>query len=277
VHPQFEKIAKERGFYSEKLMKSISESGSIQGIKEIPEDIRKIYVTAHDISLEDHIRMQAAFQKYTDNAVSKTVNLPHTATIDDVRTVFQLAYQLGCKGVTIYRNGSRNRQVLSTVKKYSEPVTTESPSVRKRPVSINGTTYREETGCGPIYITVNTDEHGFFELFTNMGKAGGCAASQNEALGRMVSLAWRSGVHPKQVVRQLQDISCHSPSGFGENRILSCADAVARAIRNHMSANGSKDKIEKKPLQMGGCPDCGGRLVNESGCTLCRSCGFSKC
>jgi ribonucleoside-diphosphate reductase alpha chain len=277
VHPQFEQVAKERGFYSEKLMERISESGSIQGIKEIPENIRKIYVTAHDISVEDHIRMQAAFQKYTDNAVSKTVNLPHTATIEDVSAVFRLAYQLGCKGVTIYRDGSRNRQVLSTVKKSSEPVTTESPSIRKRPVSINGTTYREETGCGPIYITVNTDEHGFFELFTNMGKAGGCASSQSEALGRMVSLAWRSGVHPKQVVRQLQDISCHSPSGLGENRVLSCADSVARAIRLHMSSNGYAEKVEKRPLFKGACPECGGRIEQGGGCPVCRSCGYNAC
>ncbi|MEI7637922.1 MAG: vitamin B12-dependent ribonucleotide reductase [Syntrophus sp. (in: bacteria)] len=277
LHPQFERLAKERGFYCEKLMKRISESVSIQEIKEIPDDIRKIFVTAHDISLEGHIRMQAAFQKYTDNAVSKTVNLPNKATVDDVKAVFRLAYQLGCKGVTIYRDGSRNRQVLSAVKNSSEPATIESPSIRKRPVSINGTTYREKTGCGPIYVTINKDEHGFFEVFTNMGKAGGCAASQSEALGRMVSLAWRSGVQPKQVVRQLQDISCHSPAGFGDNRVLSCADAVARAIRIHMSANGNKDKIEKNPLQMGGCPECGGRLVSESGCPLCRSCGYNKC
>lgn len=277
VHPQFERIAKERGFYSEKLMERIAISGSIKGMDEIPEDVRKIFVTAHDISLEDHIRMQAAFQKYTNNAVSKTVNLRHSATLADVRTVFELAYRLGCKGVTIYRDGSRNGQVLSTVKKSSEMASPKSLSIRKRPLSVGGTTHRLETGCGPIYITINTDEHGFFELFTNMGKAGGCAASQSESLGRMVSLAWRSGVHPNQVVRQLQDISCHSPFGFGENKVLSCADAVAKAIRLHLAANGSSDKIEKKPLQKGGCPDCGGRLVSEAGCPSCRSCGFSEC
>jgi ribonucleoside-diphosphate reductase alpha chain len=258
-------------------MKRISENGSIQGIKEIPEDIRKIFVTAHDISLEDHIRMQAVFQKYTDNAVSKTVNVPNTATVGDVKAIFRLAYQLGCKGVTIYRDGSRNRQVLSVVKRSSEPAIIESPSIRKRPVSINGTTYREETGCGPIYVTINTDEHGFFEVFTNMGKAGGCAASQSEALGRIVSLAWRSGVHPKQVVRQLQDISCHSPAGFGENRVLSCSDAVSRAIRNHMSANGYAEKVGKRPLFKGACHECGGRIEPEGGCYVCRSCGFNGC
>jgi ribonucleoside-diphosphate reductase alpha chain len=148
---------------------------------------------------------------------------------------------------------------------------------RKRPFSLYGTTYRMLTGCGPIYITINEDDHGLFELFTNMGKAGGCAATQSEAIGRLVSLLWRSSVQPEQVVKQLLDISCHSHSGFGKDKILSCADAVARAIRIHMSADGNKDEIEKKPLPKGGCPECGGRLFHEGGCSVCRSCGFSEC
>ena len=275
-HALFERIAKERGFYSEELMERISESGSIQGIIEIPEDIRKIFVTAHDISPEDHVRMQAAFQKYTDNAVSKTVNLPHTATVADVSAVYKLAYRMGCKGVTIYRDGSRNGQVLTSAKKPLESKSSEKPMIRNRPVFLNGTTYRMETGCGFLYVTINKDEHDFFELFTNMGKAGGCAASQSEALGRMVSLAWRSGVQPEQVIRQLLDISCHTPLGFGENKIHSCADAVAKAIQIHLSANGTQLKIEKKPLDKGACRECGGRLRYQGGCVAC-SCGFEAC
>jgi len=277
IHPLFERYAKERGFLAETLNRKITHSGSIQDVVEIPEDIRRLFVTAHEISLDSHIRMQAAFQKFTDNAVSKTVNLNANATVGDVKTVFRLAYKLGCKGVTIYRDGSRKGQALSTDNNHVGPAISENSPIRKRPASLTGTTYREDTGCGPIYITINTDKFGFFELFTNMGKAGGCAASQSEALGRMVSLAWRSGIHPKQVVRQLQDISCHSPTGFGENRILSCADAIAKAILLHMSVDGNEDKPEKKSPQMGACPDCGGRLVTEAGCPLCRSCGFSKC
>lgn len=276
VHHRFEQAAKDRGFYTAALMQRISEVGSIQGMNEIPEDVRRVFVTAHEISPECHIRMQGAFQKYTDNAVSKTVNLPRAATIEDVRTVFRLAHQLGCKGVTVYRDGSRNGQVLS-VQKSSKLVTPQCPAIRRRPVSLRGTTYREETGCGPIYVTINQDEHGVFELFTNMGKAGGCASSQSEALGRMVSLAWRSGINPTQVVRQLQDISCHSPSGLGENRVLSCSDAVAKAILAHLSSNGAQEPIKKKHLPRGGCPECGGRLFSESGCASCRSCGFSEC
>jgi len=275
-HPLFERIAKERGFYSEELMERISESGSIQGISEIPEDVRKIFVTAHDISPEDHVRMQAAFQKYTDNAVSKTVNLPNTATVADVSAVYKLAYRMGCKGVTIYRDGSRNGQVLTSVKKPLESKSGEKPMIRNRPVFLSGTTYRMETGCGFLYVTINKDKSDFFELFTNMGKAGGCAASQSEALGRMVSLAWRSGVQPEQVIRQLIDISCHTPLGFGENKIHSCADAVAKAIQIHLAANGTQLKIEKKPLAKGACRECGGKLRYQGGCVSC-SCGFEVC
>ena len=278
VHPQFERIAKERGFYSESLMGKIAESGSIQGIEEIPEDVRRIFVTAHDITPKYHIRMQAAFQKkHTDNAVSKTVNLPKTATVEDVKNVFELAYKLGCKGVTIYRDGSRDQQVLSTAKKLKESDAHEKKSVRGRPMTLKGWTYRMQTGCGPLYVTINEDESGLFELFTTMGKAGGCAASQSEAIGRIVSLAWRSGVQPQQVTKQLLDISCHSQAGFGENKIRSCADAVAKAIQLHMSSNGYAEKIEKSPLFKGACPECGGRIEHEGGCSVCRSCGYSEC
>ena len=254
VHPLFERIAKERGFYSDGLMERIAEHGTIQGIQEIPADLRLLFVTAHDITPEDHIRMQAAFQKNTDNAVSKTVNLPKTATIEEVRKVYELAYKMDCKGVTIYRDGSRDRQVLSTTKK-PETDTSQDNFVRVRPTILNGRTFKEQTGCGTIYITINDDQNGPFELFTTMGKAGGCAASQGEAIGRMVSLAWRSGVQPVQVIKQLLDISCHSPSGFGENKILSCADAVAKAIKSHMASNGHTvpETVVTKPLIKGAC------------------------
>ena len=277
VHPLFEKMAKERGVYSEALMEKIAEHGTIQGIQEIPDDLRALFVTAHDITPEDHIRMQAAFQKNTDNAVSKTVNFPKTATIEEVRKVYELAYKMDCKGVTIYRDGSREHQVLSTTKTPRESEAAEKKPVRDRPMTLKGWTYRMQTGCGPLYVTINEDEEGLFELFTTMGKAGGCAASQSEAIGRMVSLAWRSGVQPKQVIKQLLDISCHSPSGFGEKKILSCADAVAKAIQNHMSSTGHAEKMEKRSLFKGACRECGGKVEHEGGCSVCHSCGFSEC
>ncbi|MCK9230043.1 MAG: vitamin B12-dependent ribonucleotide reductase [Syntrophales bacterium] len=280
VHPLFEQIARERGFYSPELMKQIAQQGSIRAIEEIPADIRKIFATAHDISPEIHIRMQAAFQKHTDNAVSKTVNFPNGATIEDVATVYELAWELGCKGVTIYRDGSRDGQVLSTGAASDDAGTRgEEPprTKRERPRVLKGWTYQMQTGCGPSYITINEDKNGLFELFTTMGKAGGCAASQNEAIGRMVSLAWRSGIQARQVIKQLQGISCHSPSGFGENKVLSCADAVAKAIQAHMAANGYGSVREKPAFLRGACPDCGGIVEHEGGCAVCRLCGYSEC
>ena len=281
VNPIFEQIAKERGFYSEELMQKIAEHGTVHDIPEVPEDIRNIFVTAHDITPEVHISMQAAFQKYTDNAVSKTVNFPNTATIDDVEKVYRLAYQSNCKGVTIYRDGSRDEQVLSTGKKEEapKPATAEEKRShkRERPKALKGWTYQMQTGCGPLYVTVNEDKSGLFELFTTMGKAGGCAASQAEAIGRMVSLAWRSGVQARQVIKQLLGISCHCPAGFGDNKVLSCADAVAKAIQAHMQESGIDLGIEQAAFERGACPECGGIVEHEGGCAVCRVCGYSEC
>lgn len=282
VHPLFERIAKEQGFYSPELMQRIAEHGSVKDIDDVPEEIRRLFVTAHDISPDVHIRMQAAFQKYTDNAVSKTVNFSNGATIDDVAAVYELAYELNCKGVTIYRDGTRDKQVLSTGKEKHEPADVATASdrsitKRERPKVLKGWTYQMQTGCGPLYVTVNQDSTGLFELFTTMGKAGGCAASQSEAIGRLVSLCWRSGIQARQVIKQLQGISCHSPSGFGENKILSCADAVAKAIQSHMSANGYGTVKEKITFVRGACPDCGSMIEHEGGCAVCRLCGYSEC
>ncbi len=285
TNPLFEKIAKQRGFWSEEVLRSISENhGSVQGIDAIPADIQRAFITAHDITPEDHIQMQAAFQHHTDNAVSKTVNFPNSATVEEVEKVYMLAYKTGCKGVTIYRDGSRDEQVLSTAKKQekdaiaSVPVEDEKRAIkRERPKALKGWTYQMQTGCGPLYVTVNEDKTGLFELFTTMGKAGGCAASQSEAIGRMVSLAWRSGVQARQVIKQLLGISCHCPTGFGDNRILSCADAVAKAIQTHMLANGYDLNTEATLQERGACPECGGIVEHEGGCMVCHVCGYSEC
>jgi ribonucleoside-diphosphate reductase alpha chain len=283
VHPLFEQIAKEMEFYSPELMKKIAEHGTLRDLPEIPEDIRKVFVTAHDITPEDHIRMQAAFQKYTDNAVSKTVNFCHDATREDVATVYQMAYRSGCKGVTIYRDGSRDQQVLSVAK--SEQKKAEDAPLpmeeykkgrkRDRPRALRGSTYQMETGCGPLYITINEDKDGLFELFTTMGKAGGCAASQCEAIGRLVSLAWRSGVQARQAVKQMIGITCHKPAGFGDNRVTSCADAVAKAIQLHLMEYGEDKVVENR--NGGACPECGGPVEHEGGCCVCHACGYSEC
>ena len=251
VNPLFEALAKKEGFFSEDLMREIALTGHVQNLQGVPLKMRSLFVTAHDISPEDHIRMQAAFQKYTDNAVSKTVNFPHEATVDDVAKVYQLAYELGCKGVTIYRDRSRQKQVLykGVVSTTSEGTSDEEDlsgveiGPRARQDVIHGSTRKIRTGCGNLYVTVNEDEEGnVFEIFNQIGKAGGCAASQSEAIGRLVSLALRSGVEPEDVIRQLKGISCHTPVWYKEGKILSCADAVSKAIEWHLQEKKSQSK-----------------------------------
>ncbi|MHB8766409.1 MAG: vitamin B12-dependent ribonucleotide reductase, partial [Deferrisomatales bacterium] len=280
VNSVFEEVAVERGFFSEGLMRRLASGAALTELAEVPEDVRRVFATAHDISPEEHVRMQAAFQKHTDNAVSKTVNFGREATADDVRQVFWHAHQLGCKGVTIYRDGSREGQVLSSpAQKADKPAAAPAAAApaahkRERPRALAGKTHQMQTGCGPLYITINEDSQGLFEVFTTMGKAGGCAASQCEAIGRLVSLAWRSGVETRAVVRQLRGISCHKPTGFGPNRVLSCADALAIAVQTHLTPEA---RVENHVSPGGACPECGDAVEHEEGCTLCRSCGFSEC
>jgi ribonucleoside-diphosphate reductase alpha chain len=301
VEPIFEEVAKERNFYSRELMQKVAESSSIANIEEIPQDVRRVFVTAHDISPLWHVRMQSAFQKYTDNAVSKTVNFPKAATEDDVREVYMSAYKLGCKGVTIYRDGSREEQVLNVVKteEKARPETIAADRKimpRPRPEVVCGTTTKVSTGCGNLYVTINCDEQGRpFEVFTQMGKAGGCAASQLEAIGRLVSLSLRSDLDVKSIIEQLRGIRCPSPSWEKGVRIFSCADAIARVVERRLvqqqDASTEADKTDE-PLAseeqlvgvalhganiVGVCPECGGALRHEEGCVKCYSCGYSKC
>ncbi|HZE21751.1 MAG TPA: adenosylcobalamin-dependent ribonucleoside-diphosphate reductase, partial [Desulfobaccales bacterium] len=184
VHPYFEELAKRRGFYSPELMRSVAQSGSIREFKEIPKDIRRLFVTAHEVTPAWHIKIQAAFQKHTDNAVSKTVNFPRQASAEDVRKVYLMAYEQGLKGVTIYRDGSREDQVLSFGEKKKEKEEFHYITPRPRPEETTGVTRLINTGCGKLYVTVNNDEDGFCEVFAQMGKTGGCASSQIESTGR---------------------------------------------------------------------------------------------
>ncbi|MGQ9570027.1 MAG: vitamin B12-dependent ribonucleotide reductase [Thermodesulfovibrionales bacterium] len=287
VNPYFEKIAKERGFWERELMERIAEKGSIKEFKEIPEDVKRLFITAHDITPHEHIRMQAAFQKYVDNAVSKTVNFPNSATKEDVREVYLLAYEIGCKGVTVYRDGSREEQVLTKgkeqkVKGLEQTDLRQKIVPRKRPEVINGSTRLMKTGCGNLYVTINEDEDGhLFELFTSMGKAGGCAASQSEAIGRLVSLAFRSNIEPDEVIKQLKGISCHSHVWVEGGKITSCSDAIAKALEKYLqkkgNGNGDREKRYKSVMFIGRCPECGGAVEHESGCAVCHNCGFTKC
>jgi len=284
VNPYFEKIAKERGFWSRELMERIADKGSLHDFPEIPEDVKAVFVTAHDISPMEHIAMQAAFQKHVDNAVSKTVNFSHSASTKDVEDVYLLAYKLGCKGVTVYRDGSRDEQVLSTgkTKKEAEPVAQGKIVPKKRPEVLSGKVRLMKTGCGNLYVTITEDEHGnIFELFTSMGKAGGCASSQAEAIGRLVSLALRSNIDPEEIMKQLKGISCHEPSWAEGGRILSCSDAIGKALEKYLQrgkkGNGNGGNGHSEVMHIGQCPECGGAVEHEGGCAVCHSCGFTKC
>jgi ribonucleoside-diphosphate reductase alpha chain len=246
--------------------------------------------------------MQSEFQKYVHNAVSKTINFPHEATIDDIRKAYLLAYELNCKGITVYRDRSREEQVLNIQHKQAPAAVQESRlevgkiAPRPRPEVITGTTTKVSTGCGNLYVTINIDEAGKpFELFTQMGKAGGCAASQLEALGRLVSLAFRSGIEVKSIIEQLRNIRCPSPSWEKGQRIFSCSDAIARVVEKRL-VNGQVVQVAQVEIAamkhsssdeiavdsdrgeiVGVCPDCGGALRHEEGCVKCAACGYSKC
>ncbi|MHB1341746.1 MAG: vitamin B12-dependent ribonucleotide reductase [Coriobacteriia bacterium] len=289
VNPLFEDLAVKQGFYSRDLMGLIAEHGSVHDIEAVPENVQRIFVTAHDIEPIWHVRSQAAFQKYTDNAVSKTVNFANEATIDDVRRVYDLAHELGVKGVTIYRDGSKENQVLTTGKSARGAGVEIEPrhgeiEPRPRPSVTIGRTEKIQTGCGNLYVTINSDEQGLCEVFTQMGKSGGCAASQSEALSRMISVSLRAGVDPQAILKHLRGIRCPSPAWAQGGKVLSCADAVGIAMEHylewietgHASTMVSKSTDSLDNLA-GACPECGGSLEHESGCAVCRACGFSKC
>jgi ribonucleoside-diphosphate reductase alpha chain len=282
VNPYFEKVAREYDFYSEELMEKIAETGSIAEIDEIPDDIKKIFVTAHDVKPEDHVRMQAVWQKNTDNAVSKTINLPHNATADDVRNAYLLAYELGCKGVTVYRDGCRAEQVLSTgntgspeeAAKDSDKVA-DRARIKERPEELIGITSKIKTGYGNLYITVNTLDGKPFEVFAQIGKSGYSTMADTEAMCRLISLALRSGVPVDNIVAQLKGIGGSSPVFGNGGLISSIPDAIAIVLHKHF---GGGKTIEKDiDINVEFCPDCGDRIEHESGCVVCRSCGYSKC
>ncbi|NPV53803.1 MAG: vitamin B12-dependent ribonucleotide reductase [Firmicutes bacterium] len=314
VNPLFQDIARERGFYSDELMKRIAEVGSVRGIPEIPEDIQRLFATAHDISPEWHVRIQAAFQEFTDNAVSKTVNLRHDATRDDVRSALMLAYELGCKGITVFRDRSRESQVLRVEGESPQPADREKALQheegyvervpRKRPQVTFGRTEKVRTGCGNVYVTVNEDEHGLCEVFTSIGKSGGCASAQSEAISRLISLALRAGVKPEWIIKHLRGIRCPSPSWQKGGQIISsCPDAIGIVLEHYIRSTRGQEgdaaaggaspaapspdpdpdpEAESGPPDnwdglTGACPECGGHMRHENGCSTCILCGYSKC
>jgi len=365
VNPEFVRQAKEGGWYSEELMRRIADEGHI-GFDEVPEEVRWVFVTAHEVTPEQHIRMQAAFQQHTDSAISKTCNFSHAATEEDVRQIYDLAFKLKCKGVTVYRDGSRDAQVLSTgstarkvqeeaaeettdgeaatdVGLAFEPIVNEElaaelaqaleriteleaegeksqakigqlesgmlkqPLIRGRPAMLRGVTRQIVSPLGTMYVTINEDEKGRpFEVFVALGKAGGAAMADAEAIGRLISLALRSGVSMRDIHRQLRGISSDRAVGFGDSKVLSSPDAIAQVLERYLEekegiqqslpiqepGTGKKSnggtQTANRPLVtrfyeqtartfIGTCPDCGSGLEFAEGCQKCHACGYSEC
>jgi ribonucleoside-diphosphate reductase alpha chain len=296
VNPYFKEVLEARGLYSNNLMLKVANEGTPSHIKEIPNDIKKVFATAHDVSPIWHIKMQAAFQKHIDNAVSKTVNFRNEATIDEVKEVYELAYKMGCKGVTIYRDGSRDSQVLNVGAqvKDKEVEVKDKQQARQRPEVTKGITEKVRVGCGNLYITVNYDDNGICEVFTNVGKAGGCP-SQSEATSRLISIGLRSGMEVSEIVEQLKGIRCHSTlrqkSNNSDIKVLSCPDAIARTIEKIKNITPSANveiaethltaedviPVPKGNNDGGVCPECNGAITHQDGCVICPNCGFSKC
>lgn len=360
VNQYLEKELKDRGLYTEELMNRIIQEGSVGEIPGIPEDIKNTFRVSMDISAESHIRTQAAFQKFVDNSISKTINFPYSATQEDVIKGYILAWQMGCKGCTVYRDGSRELQVLNINKNMTadgktimpteakaqevtpqpEPAPAPAPSPtpmptpqpehpqppvapqmlmnqiqpRKRPDVMHGSTYKMNTAYGHLYVTINEDEYGPFEVFSQLGKAGGFFGAQTEAICRMISLALRSGISIDNVIDQLKGIRGPDPVFHNGERILSLPDAIANVLENHLKRGQTElqlpfpkmeaPKVELKqpvyqtvtnqPEATGGmqykqkssiadmghapaCPDCSSMMVMAEGCMKCESCGYSKC
>jgi ribonucleoside-diphosphate reductase alpha chain len=350
VNPDFVRIAKAQGWYSDDLMARIAEQGHIH-FPEVPEAVQRIFVTAHDITPEWHVRMQAAFQEHVDSAISKTTNFSFEATEQDVREIYELAYDLNCKGVTVYRDGSRPMQVLSTGKTGKQEAAPELAAdleeasariaeleqfladtreeahglrvriaeiererlekdetaaagrhKRQRPPMLRGHTAKMNSPLGDLYVTINEDEHGRpFEVFCTLGKAGGAAMADAEALGRLISLGLRSGIPITAVRDQLRGISCDRAVGLGPNKVLSAPDAIGQAIERYLEEKegvqetlpltvptpvaGTRPKAQsggataaQQESFLGTCPDCGtGHLAYLEGCVKCHICGYSEC
>lgn len=277
VNPILKKVLERKDVNSDEIMKKIAENGSLQYIDEIPDDIKKVFVSTNDISPQYHVRMQAAFQKYTDNAVSKTVNIPNSASKSDVAEVYNLAFELGCKGITIYRDGSRSAQVLNVKSVKNAQAASENNAIvpRKRPETADGITRKVKIGCGNLYVTVNHDEEGICEVFTTVGKAGGCP-SQSEATSKLISVALRSGVDINVLLSELRGIRCYSTLKHSGVDCTSCPDAIARTVEaEYNKIMGIQESVPEKNGLI--CEKCGAVMEQTEGCVVCRYCGNSHC
>ncbi|MGE4195292.1 MAG: vitamin B12-dependent ribonucleotide reductase [Pseudodesulfovibrio sp.] len=278
TNPFFEAALKEADAYSGKLMEEIAKVGSIRKMDHLPEHLRHVFVTSMDIEPIWHLKMQAAFQKFTDNAVSKTVNLPNSATKEDIWDIYWKAYEYGCKGVTVYRDGSKTSQVLCTGDgdKKKEAAAKGKSIVKDRPDVIYGFTQKIPTGLGMLFLTVNEVDNKPFEVFATIGKSGGSITAKAEAIGRLVSLALRSGVEVREIVQQLKGIGGENPKFMKKHLVKSIPDAIAYVFESRY-LSGERVDGEVAALNRELCPDCGEPLVFEEGCHMCKSCAYTKC
>ena len=315
THWLFEAMAKEGGFYNEEILAEIAKTGSLQHLYAIPANVKRLFKTTMEIDYTWHIKHQAAFQKYTDNAVSKTINLPNSATVEDVANAYKMAYETGCKSVTVYRDGSRQVQVMDNKETTREvcpkckailfmdtgekkcvscgyvpdaTLTEEKPIAHKakRPNTLQGSTYKKETPIGTAYVTVNSEADQPFEVFLNVGKAGSEVAAVSEALGRLMSLILRLPAHStplerlKEIVGEMIGIGGGRHIGFGPKRVKSLPDGIAQVLTEHLNGQIEEEVVQTPSLLITGeiCPDCGeATLLYLEGCNKCSSCGYSEC
>jgi len=276
------------------IIEQVTATGSCQEIHDLPDWIRRTFVVANDITAEQHVRMQAAMQAFVDNSISKTVNFPESAAPSDIARAYHLAWRLGCKGLTVYVTGSRERVVLETqkTKNAKESSLAEEMSRRPRPTILHGTTYRSPTPLGTAYITINENgNRDPFEVFANVGKAGSDTAAVAEAIGRLISLVLRmpsplaARERLTEVIDQLSGIGGRQPLGFGPNRVRSLPDAVSQVLARHLAQVDAEQPPEQLPLPIAMphpkadlCPECGqAAFVAMEGCRKCLNCGHSEC
>ncbi len=260
------------------MLEKVAQGGSIQHMEELPEEIRRVFVTAMDIAPIAHLRMQAAFQRHTDNAVSKTVNLPNSATRDDIYAIYRMACDEGCKGVTVYRDGCKSTQVLTTGTSENSPKATQEHrvTVRKRPDFVTGFTQKIQTGLGVMYLTVNEVDDKPFEIFATIGKSGHSVTAKAEAIGRLVSLALRSGIDVAEIVGQLKGIGGEHPVFQQKGLLLSIPDAISWVLESrYLKGENILHHVRTFSRQV--CPECGSELIFQEGCHHCPNCAYTKC
>ncbi len=288
VNHEFERIARQQGFYSEDLMEHLSKGGSLQNRNDIPKHIKELFRISADIAPKYHVLMQAAFQKHTDSGISKTINFPNSASQEDVAQAYITAWEQNCKGITVYRAGSRNKEVLTSghENSASPDKTLKHTKKQVRPTQLSGITKKIKTGRGTVYVTVNSYEDGKpAEVFINHGKAGGNDAAMAQALARTISICLQYGIDPQVIVSQLKDIT-DIPIWDNGTQIRSVPDATAKVLGDVLSNSehsGSQEKISVRgsnnnAVTLESCPECESKvIVHEEGCIKCHMCGYSKC